>query len=414
MNSPAVAAVLPPQVEAKTIRIQKTPPDGFMQALSEQCKAQESRESEPLPGTAAPNAQETMPSHDEPAAAPESTVAVSDDSNQTECATPSSTDDWASLYALLTQWPFMPATIDGETGAAESSFRSSHINNVSGHIVSSDIPLAESVSAAGSVEQGGSTAIEAGKPADLSRFVQALLQASANTTKPASPSPVLEMDALAAASSMAQTVAGASVKITAETPETGAYPISRQTESDTDSMDATGLRVLVSSPDAPKAAPATVPQGEPAAWQRISPAMLQEVALRGVRYLIAENEKTIAVHLVPPSLGELRIEVSMASDVLHVKFYTSNPVVRDAIENHLQALRDTFAANHLDVKNISVASGMAGQASSHSFTGSQFTDLAATGIPRITAAIDQSAASAEPRPSVVRRIPHDGALNILI
>lgn len=415
MNPSAVAAVLPPQVEAPAVRIQKAPPDGFMQALSEQCKTHELQAADPLASAAGPHARETMPSPEDSPTPPENAGAVLDDSNPTECAMPLCTGDWAALFALLAQWPPEPAAIDGETGAVESLSQPSCLSAFSGRIIAPDAPLAESVSAvSGSFAQGGSAASDAGKPVDLSRFVQALLKASADPTEPGSPVPALALDTLAAASSTARTVAGASAKITVELPDTEAFPVSAQTESDTDSVDAVGLRVSLSPPAVSKALPATELQFEPVALQRVSPAMLQEVALRGVRYLVAKNEKTIAVHLVPPSLGELRIEVCMAADALHIKFFSANPAVRDALENHLQALRDAFAANNLDVKNISVASGMAGHASSHSFAGSQFAGLADTGVSWTPAVAARSGATIELRPSAVRRLSHDGALNILI
>jgi len=99
---------------------------------------------------------------------------------------------------------------------------------------------------------------------------------------------------------------------------------------------------------------------------------IAQYAVRSVRLMVQDGQKTLTVRLIPPSLGELHLEVSSVHDSLYVRLMSSNPVVRDALESQLNSLRDTLARSGVDAASVTVSSGSTtGQASQNLFGGRQ-------------------------------------------
>ena len=95
-----------------------------------------------------------------------------------------------------------------------------------------------------------------------------------------------------------------------------------------------------------------------------------QYVVRSVRLMVHDGQKTLTVRLIPPSLGELHLEVSSVRDNLYVRLMSANPVVRDALESQLTSLRDTLARSGVDAASVTVSSGStAGQASQNLFDG---------------------------------------------
>lgn len=101
---------------------------------------------------------------------------------------------------------------------------------------------------------------------------------------------------------------------------------------------------------------------------------LPDTVVKSVRLLTANGEKTLSVRLVPPSLGEVHIQVTGgADDSVSVRLMSSNPVVRDALEGQLSGLRETIGRSGLSVTTIAVSvdAGTAQSSGGH-FTGGAF------------------------------------------
>lgn len=143
-------------------------------------------------------------------------------------------------------------------------------------------------------------------------------------------------------------------------------------------------------------------------------AILNQIAIRGVRYLVSQQEKTITIHLVPQSLGELRLEVSAAQDGMHVRFISPSPAVRDALEGQLAGLKDSLARNGIEVAKVSVLPGMTGYASSQYSAGNggaSFTPAPAVHASAASLRLDsENAASIALQPVS----PHEGLLNVYV
>jgi flagellar hook-length control protein FliK len=180
------------------------------------------------------------------------------------------------------------------------------------------------------------------------------------------------------------------------------------------------------APVAGQAAPLTAPQS--AEGRAVAAARLEalpprvatidtvgDVALRSVRYLTAEGERTFTVRLVPASLGEVRIDVTQALDgALTVRMASANAEVRQALEAQLQSLRQSLAREQGQAVEVAIAAQMGGgQDASRSHGGRAAPQGAAGGTTgnapgRIVPAQPAAGAAAS------RAAHHNGALNLFV
>ena len=107
---------------------------------------------------------------------------------------------------------------------------------------------------------------------------------------------------------------------------------------------------------------------------------LGNYAVKSVRYLVSENERSLQVRLNPPALGKLQVEVVSTKDALHVRLVSGNVAVREALESQVDGLRDTLARDGLDVVRLTVAPEGGGGDKRRAIGGT-----AGLGIPRATA-----------------------------
>lgn len=78
-------------------------------------------------------------------------------------------------------------------------------------------------------------------------------------------------------------------------------------------------------------------------------------AVRGVRYLVSNGDRTMTVRLSPASLGEVRLEVHANSDGLSVRIASANQAVRHVLESQMPALREAFAREGIEVARVEVS-----------------------------------------------------------
>ena len=93
-------------------------------------------------------------------------------------------------------------------------------------------------------------------------------------------------------------------------------------------------------------------------------AALNNVVVRQIRSLSAQGESSVRIRLIPPSLGELRVDVTSNHNGVLVRLASANPMVRDMLEGQLDALRNNIVREGTNVTGISVlahfASGQPG------------------------------------------------------
>jgi len=82
---------------------------------------------------------------------------------------------------------------------------------------------------------------------------------------------------------------------------------------------------------------------------------MTELAVKSVRYLVSEGEKSLRVRLAPESLGEVRVEIVSVRDELHLRLVSGNPSVRDAMENGSEGLRNALARDGVNVVRVTVS-----------------------------------------------------------
>ena len=140
---------------------------------------------------------------------------------------------------------------------------------------------------------------------------------------------------------------------------------------------------------------------------------LGRVTLKSVRYLVARGEATMKVRLEPPSLGEVRFEVTSVDRVLSIRLVSANPAVREILEGQLAGLRESLVRDGHQVTEISVT---ADAASGHSAAHEHRRSAAFNGAPQTsTSAPDGHDLSADPRDLNEERTPtHAGTLNLFI
>jgi hypothetical protein len=184
------------------------------------------------------------------------------------------------------------------------------------------------------------------------------------------------------------------------------------TDKDAEGSDIRVLTALPQAQDTLAAKPSAALPMQTA--ERASLAALDKLALQSVRYLISHGEKTVTVQLAPPSLGELRIEISTVKDTLNVSLISGNEGVRDVLQGHAPALREVLARNGIELVNVAVLPALAGHAAAGQNTGHAPPNFQQMAPPARFASLT----TAESEPSIkamyTRAAPHDGTLNLFV
>ncbi|MEA3365487.1 MAG: flagellar hook-length control protein FliK [Candidatus Hydrogenedentes bacterium] len=82
---------------------------------------------------------------------------------------------------------------------------------------------------------------------------------------------------------------------------------------------------------------------------------MADLAVKSVRYLVSEGEKSLRVRLVPESLGEIRVEIVSVRDELHLRLVSGNASVREAMEKGSETLRSALARDGVNIIRVTVA-----------------------------------------------------------
>lgn len=74
-----------------------------------------------------------------------------------------------------------------------------------------------------------------------------------------------------------------------------------------------------------------------------------------VLWLAAQNVSAAEIRLDPPELGPMQVKVSITNDQASVSFTSHNPMVRDALDQQLNRLREMFSEQGLNLVNVDVS-----------------------------------------------------------
>ncbi|WP_052417360.1 flagellar hook-length control protein FliK [Cellvibrio mixtus] len=74
-----------------------------------------------------------------------------------------------------------------------------------------------------------------------------------------------------------------------------------------------------------------------------------------VLWLAAQNVSAAEIRLDPPDLGQLHVKVSVNQDQATVTFTSPHPMVRDALDQQLNRLREMFSEQGLNLVNVDVS-----------------------------------------------------------
>ncbi len=74
-----------------------------------------------------------------------------------------------------------------------------------------------------------------------------------------------------------------------------------------------------------------------------------------VLWLAAQNVSSAEIRLDPPDLGQLHVKVSVNQDQASVTFTSPHPMVRDALDQQLNRLREMFSEQGLNLVNVDVS-----------------------------------------------------------
>lgn len=85
-----------------------------------------------------------------------------------------------------------------------------------------------------------------------------------------------------------------------------------------------------------------------------SPQWSQAVGDR-VLWLAAQNVSAAEIRLDPPELGPMQVKVSITNDQASISFTSHNPMVRDALDQQLNRLREMFSEQGLNLVNVDVS-----------------------------------------------------------
>jgi flagellar hook-length control protein FliK len=95
-----------------------------------------------------------------------------------------------------------------------------------------------------------------------------------------------------------------------------------------------------------------VPVGQPQWSQAVGEKVL---------WLAAQNVSAAEIRLDPPDLGQLHVKVSINQDQATVTFTSPHPVVREALDQQLNRLREMFSEQGLNLVNVDVSDRSAPQ-----------------------------------------------------
>jgi flagellar hook-length control protein FliK len=142
---------------------------------------------------------------------------------------------------------------------------------------------------------------------------------------------------------------------------------------------------------------------------------VEKVVLQSVRYLISKNEKSMTVQLSPPSLGELRIEVTSNKSSVNVSLLSNNSSVRDVLAGHAVGLREALARSGVDVTQVAVLPTLSGQATDPQYSGhtqQDFTSSNSSSWTDSSTVVESEQKSYEK--SYAPTSSHGGALNLFV
>lgn len=74
-----------------------------------------------------------------------------------------------------------------------------------------------------------------------------------------------------------------------------------------------------------------------------------------VLWMAAQNVSAAEIRLDPPELGPMQVRVSVNQDQVNISFTSPHPVVRDALDQQLNRLREMFAEQGLNLGNVDVS-----------------------------------------------------------
>jgi flagellar hook-length control protein FliK len=74
-----------------------------------------------------------------------------------------------------------------------------------------------------------------------------------------------------------------------------------------------------------------------------------------VLWLAAQNVSSAEIRLDPPELGPMQVKVSVNQDQANITFTSPHPVVRDALDQQLNRLREMFSEQGLNLVNVDVS-----------------------------------------------------------
>lgn len=135
--------------------------------------------------------------------------------------------------------------------------------------------------------------------------------------------------------------------------------------------------------------------------------------VKNVQYLLTKGGQAISVRLVPEALGEMHIEVQARGNELTVRLTAASPMVREALESQLPALREALAKPGAPPAEIQVLA--------QAQTGFAQADQAKRGhaepqpAPRNTKMVFAEGAGSERETGPPHALAgHNGALNVLV
>jgi len=89
-----------------------------------------------------------------------------------------------------------------------------------------------------------------------------------------------------------------------------------------------------------------------------------------VLWLAAQNLSAADIRLDPPDLGSMHVKVSVHQDQVNVSFASPHPVVREALDQHANRLREMFADQGLNLVHVDVGDKHTGQRDQEQGSGS--------------------------------------------
>jgi flagellar hook-length control protein FliK len=133
--------------------------------------------------------------------------------------------------------------------------------------------------------------------------------------------------------------------------------------------------LAAASPGAPGIAPASAPDAAPPAqlanpWPVDDPAFAQQLAAQ-VQESLLEGIERAEIAVTPPSMGPIRIELSLSGEQASVAFSAALPETCRAIEQSLPMLETMLSEHGLVLAEASVGAGNQGPAPEHGRSGGQ-------------------------------------------